>query len=86
MIFRLAIFAAAGYLLYKLFMGSKKKKMEQSKQEKEQKIQAGDMVQDPVCGTYVSAESHIRVREGGKVHRFCSFECRDAYLKEKEQS
>jgi len=81
---KLVIFVAAGFLLYKLLMGDKKKKMDKSKRETEEQVEAGDMVQDPVCGTYVSADSRIRVKDGKTVHRFCSFECRDAYLKKKD--
>jgi YHS domain-containing protein len=39
------------------------------------------MVKDPSCGTYVDKDGDIRVREGDKVHVFCSYECRDKYLK-----
>lgn len=46
------------------------------------------MVKDPICGTYVKKDSDIRVRNGEKVECFCSFECRDKYIKrlEAEQS
>jgi YHS domain-containing protein len=81
---KLVILVAAGFLLYKLFMGDKKKKMEKSRQETDERVEAGDMVQDPVCGTYVSADSRIRVKDGKQVYRFCSFECRDAYLERKK--
>ena len=81
---KIIVFLAAGFLLYKLLLGDKKKKMEKSRREQEEQVEAGDMVKDPVCGTYVSADSRIRVKDGGTVHRFCSFECRDAYLKKKD--
>ena len=42
------------------------------------------MVKDPICGTYVEKDGSIRVREGEKVHVFCSYECRDKYLKQIE--
>ncbi len=35
--------------------------------------------QDPVCGTYVAANSSLRKICGGKVFHFCSEECRDRY-------
>ena len=82
--FKIIIFLAAGFLLYKLLLGDKKKKMEKSKRDAEEQVEAGDMVQDPICGTYVSADSRIRVKDGNQVYRFCSFECRDAYLKKKD--
>jgi YHS domain-containing protein len=39
------------------------------------------MVKDPMCGAFVSKEGDIRVRQGDKVHYFCSYECRDKYIK-----
>ena len=36
--------------------------------------------QDPVCGTYVAANSSLRKICGGKVFHFCSEECRDRYV------
>jgi YHS domain-containing protein len=38
------------------------------------------MVKDPICGAYVAVASSVSVRDGETVHRFCSYECRDAYL------
>ncbi len=76
---RFLILCAIAFLIYKLFWGSKKKKDRFTL--KNEKI--GDMVKDPVCGTYVSTNSDIRVRDGEKVYYFCSYECRDKFLKEK---
>ena len=39
------------------------------------------MVKDPQCGTYVSVEDSITVRDGDKVYHFCSYDCRDKFLK-----
>ncbi len=83
---KIIVFVAAAFLLYKMFMGDRKKKMEKSRKETEEQIEAGDMVQDPVCGTYVPEDSRIRVKDGKQVYRFCSFECRDAYLKQKDEA
>ena len=44
------------------------------------------MVKDPVCGTYVPADASIRVRDGDKVYAFCSYECRETYIKRLEAS
>jgi YHS domain-containing protein len=35
--------------------------------------------QDPVCGTYVPADSSLKKIVGGTVHHFCSQECRDKF-------
>ena len=39
------------------------------------------MVNDPVCGAYIDSDSNITVRDGKTVHRFCSYDCRDEFLK-----
>ena len=53
-------------------------------EDTKQKVAAGEMVKDPICGTYVERDGNIRVKEGEKVHIFCSYECRDKYLKQLE--
>ncbi len=79
---RLLILIGAIYLLYKMITGEKRHK---TKEEVEEKAKVGEMVKDPVCGTYVSVESDIRVRDGEKVYYFCSYECRDKFLKQLEE-
>ena len=44
----------------------------------EQKVE--EMVQDPVCGTWVPAGQAIIMNEGRERRFFCSPECRDKYL------
>ncbi|WP_027370487.1 YHS domain-containing protein [Desulfovermiculus halophilus] len=83
--FKLLIFAAAGFILYKLIMGDQKKKNLNREKKKQDLIDSGEMVKDPVCGTYVSTETGIRVKDDDQVHYFCSYQCRDAFLKNKEE-
>ena len=40
----------------------------------------GELKRDPVCGTYISAATSLKVGEGPKTVYFCSGECRDKYL------
>lgn len=75
------ILAAACFILYKLVTNDKKKKAEVKNKQEEKLAQEGVLVKDPVCGTYVSKESNIRIKEGEEVRCFCSYECRDKYLK-----
>ena len=79
---RILIFVAAGFLLYKLIAGNKRQKAVQEKKEEETLAASGEMVKDPICGTYVSKDADIRVRNGDTVYCFCSYECRDKYLKQ----
>ena len=79
------ILAVAIYLLYRMFANDLLKKKKQDKEEDaaemERKVAAGEMVKDPECGAYVSVDDSITVRDGEQVYRFCSFECRDKFLK-----
>jgi YHS domain-containing protein len=40
---------------------------------------SGELVKDPVCGTYVSSNSAFRRTVGGTTHVFCSEKCRDKF-------
>ena len=82
--YRWLILLAAAFILYKLFMGDRGRKKEQEAETKKRMAATGDMVKDPVCGTYVPADADIRARDGDKVYAFCSYECRDAFVKRLE--
>lgn len=76
------IFIAAAFVLYKLLTGDFKKKKEARVKEKENLAANGVMTKDPVCGTYVPLDGDIRVKQGDRVHHFCSYECRDKFLQQ----
>lgn len=78
------ILIVCGFVLYKMFLGDHKQKTKMKKKEAEHLKATGELVKDPVCGTFVPANSDIRVKDGETVHRFCSFECRDKFLKQIE--
>lgn len=79
------LIALAGYGLYRMFMNDRQKKGEEGKKEKENLVATGELVKDPVCGSYIDADSTITVRNGNKVIRFCSYDCRDKYLEEQKK-
>ena len=79
---KLLIFVGAVFILWKLLTGDKKKKEVEQRKGQEAKAASGQMVRDPMCGTFVPQDSDIRVREDGKVYCFCSYECRDKYIKQ----
>lgn len=85
---KLIIFIVAAYAIYRLFandiLKKRKKDAEAEKKETDSKIEAGEMVQDPECGTYVAVDSSISVRDGERVYYFCSYDCRDKFLKRLE--
>lgn len=78
------------FIVYKLFANDfvhkKTKSDEKEAKVSEKKKAAGELVKDPVCGTYVSLDDSITVRDGEKLHHFCSYDCRDKFLKQLEQS
>ncbi len=39
----------------------------------------GELKKDPVCGTYVSADTSVTKRINGQTVHFCSAACRDKY-------
>ena len=78
---KFVVFAVACFVLYKMITNDKKKKVEVKQNKDEELAKEGVLVKDPVCGTYVSKDSDIRIKEGEQVKCFCSYECRDKYLK-----
>ncbi len=80
------VLAVAAYILYRLFANDllKKRQKETKVDEKEmaRKVASGEMVKDPVCGTYVSVDDSVTVRDGATVHHFCSYDCREKFLKQ----
>lgn len=80
MIVKIAILALVCYVLYRLFMNDNKKKAQKEDAKQKKRVESGEMVQDPVCGTFVDKESAITVRNGEKVLHFCSYECRQKYI------
>ncbi len=76
------ILALACYALYRLFANDMKKKRAKNDAEEsiEKKVAAGEMVKDPECGAYIDKDSSITVKDGDVIHRFCSYDCRDAFL------
>lgn len=84
MLIKFLIFAAAAFVVWKLFAGDRKQKQVKNKTQEENLAASGEMIKDPVCGTYVRKDGDIRVRQGEAVHVFCSYECRDKFIKSLE--
>ncbi len=75
---------AAGYFLYRLVTNEARKKSKDDKKQKEEMVATGEMVRDPICGAYIDANGGVTVRDGDNTYRFCSYECRDTFLKQLE--
>ena len=39
----------------------------------------GELKKDPVCGTYISTATSIKITSGDQILHFCSTSCRDKY-------
>jgi YHS domain-containing protein len=72
------------YMLYRMFESERRKKAAQAKERTQHLAATGELVKDPICGAYVEKASSISAREGhGEiVHYFCSYDCRDAFLRQ----
>ncbi|WP_321403742.1 transcriptional regulator [Maridesulfovibrio sp.] len=81
---KFVVIALAAFIMWKLFSGDQKKKQDTAGKNFEKKVKTGEMVKDPICGAYVPKDGDIRVRNGEKVECFCSYECRDKYIKRLE--
>ena len=82
------LFGIAIFAVYKLFandfMNKSRKEDKKQREETVRKAAAGELIKDQICGTYVSLENSITVRDGEIVHYFCSYDCRDKFLKNLE--
>ncbi|GAB4171861.1 MAG: YHS domain-containing protein [Geothermobacteraceae bacterium] len=80
---RLLLLAIFCFLLYAIWtalrsiVGSNRQDHPEERPEKS--VGGEEMVQDPVCGTYVPTSDAVCARIGGKRICFCSEECRDTY-------
>lgn len=87
---RWIVLALIAVILYKMLGNEFRKRSsgreKESAKEEARRKAAGKLVKDPVCGTYVDVESGITVRDGETVHCFCSYDCRDAFLKRLEDA
>jgi YHS domain-containing protein len=83
---RFLFIAIAIGIIYVLLKGDKKKKSERREKDEARLKASGDLVKDPICGSFVDKDGHIRVRQGEEVHHFCSYECRDKFLKRIESA
>jgi uncharacterized protein len=84
---RIAIFLALLYLLYRIiksFLRTKYVNINIS-QARTAAIPGEDLVEDIYCHTYVPASQAYKKEIAGKDHYFCSKECCESYILEKNQ-
>ncbi len=78
------IFAAVLYLVYRIFIKSAVTRSRTS-YHKAGSGEVDDMVQDPVCKTYVHLRDAQKRIIGGKQYFFCSDECARKYEESLQQ-
>ncbi len=65
--------------LFKSIGETLKSKPQEARKQAPPSRQGGELKRDPVCGTYVSADTAITRTVKGEVVHFCSAECRDKF-------
>lgn len=82
---RLLIYLVAGYLIY-LFVRALFRKTGKTGERSKQDTQGINLlVEDPVCGVYISKETAIHENVDGKEAFFCSRNCADKYISDSNQ-
>lgn len=75
------IIAVAIYLLVKLLKPGASGKEARAGLNRNQKSPGGeDLVEDPVCHTYIPISSALKLEVEGKTLYFCSQKCKDTYV------
>lgn len=85
MLIRLIIFFVGIYLLYKVikFFRQAKSVSRNNRQFKPTQVTGEDLVEDPVCHTYIPVSQAYKKEMAGKNYYFCSKECCEGYILEK---
>jgi YHS domain-containing protein len=85
MIIRFILFLVLFYLLYrviKYFQKTKSIKVDDYKYKTAQ-VEGEDLVEDPLCHTYISVSQAHKKEITGKEYYFCSKECCEIYISQK---
>jgi YHS domain-containing protein len=84
-VIRLLIIILLIYLLYKVVNGVKLLKLGKKENLKYESTAAGgeDLIEDPVCHTYIPISQAYKKEISGKDYYFCSKKCSEKYTLEK---
>jgi YHS domain-containing protein len=86
MLFKLVIFVIVLYLLFKLLKKGLPRGEGKTAHNPLQKPSAGeDLVEDPVCHTYIPLSTALKVNVDGKTVYFCSQKCLETYVQENKR-
>jgi len=82
---RIFLFAFLAYLLYRIlrsYFGSSQRIREYKVSKGKEGSVIDEMVQDPICRTYIPLREAKRRIVNGKTYFFCSDQCADEFEKE----
>lgn len=81
MIIRLFVFLISAYVLYRIVKGIRNLQggKKQNYESKTISADGEDLVQDPVCHTYIPMSQAYKKDISGRAYYFCSKECSDKY-------
>ena len=81
MIIRLFVFLITVYVLYRIVKGIRQLQGGKKQNYESQTISADgeDLVQDPVCHTYIPMSQAYKQDISGRAYFFCSKECSDKF-------
>jgi YHS domain-containing protein len=87
MIIRFLIFAVLFYLFYKIIKTLRRKKspIENNYKFKPVAKNDEDLVEDPLCHTYIPVSQAYKKEIAGQNHYFCSKECSEEYILKKSK-
>jgi YHS domain-containing protein len=82
---KFVILLIAFYLLYRLFRkGSPKVGRKEDHGRFQKSVTGEELVEDPVCHTYIPVSSAIKLESKGKTLYFCSQKCLEKYKSDHE--
>ncbi len=85
---RLVIYGLLAYVIYRWWKKSfqSKEKIARKEERKREHLEGAELVQDPECGVYFVKDRAVTLDMNGKTYYFCSNECREKFLKKKDES
>ncbi|MDF1613815.1 YHS domain-containing protein [Desulfurivibrio dismutans] len=82
---KIIIIIVLGYLLYRLYMAGRKKRL--AAEDQRERAAINDvLVQDPSCGAYVPRGQALRHQHHGEEFFFCSEKCRRTFVEKKKDN
>jgi YHS domain. len=87
MVIRFFVFITLIYLLYKIIKTVQQLKPTENENYQSKSSSAGgeDLVEDPICHTFVPVSQALKKEISGRDYYFCSKQCIDKYESEKNK-